>query len=69
MLYENNNKIKKFWFNNYTFHLFQCPVNYEIAGDGKATYLFDINATNGAIILKKSLTEDTALSYLVMDKD
>ena len=47
---------------------FQCPVTYDIVGDGKAVYLFAVNATSGWIRVVRELTDDTALSYTVCTK-
>lgn len=43
----------------------QCPVKYDIVGDGLAPQLFAINEDTGLISLKVSLMEDTGLEYKV----
>lgn len=43
----------------------QCPVSYDIVGDGLSPYLFAVNASTGWITVKENLADDTGLVYKV----
>ena len=49
----------------YTFCIFQCPVSYDITGDGLASTLFSIDSESGEITLTQPLSIDTSISYVV----
>ena len=43
----------------------QCPLKYEIAGEGLSTSLFRIDEKTGLITLKQSFTTDVGTFYTV----